>query len=87
MIEEQKPDNEVANFCLHSILEAISCMAREAVEKYGDYPFLFAGGVMSNTLLKEKLTQRFHGFFSDPVYSSDNAVGIAWLASQKEFLI
>ena len=87
LIEEQKPANEVANFCLYSILEAISFMAREAVEKYGDYPFLFAGGVMSNTLLKEKLTQRFHGFFSDPVYSSDNAVGIAWLASQKEFLI
>ena len=50
-------------------------------ERYGDRPLLFAGGVMSNTQIKEKITKRLHASFAAPALSSDNAVGIAALAA------
>ncbi len=41
-------------------------------------------GVMSNTLLKERLTTRFGGRFAPPDLSADNAAGIALLGAVKE---
>ena len=38
-----------------------------------------SGGVMSNTQLREYLSARFGGRFAPPMYSADNAAGIACL--------
>ena len=43
-------------------------------------PIIYAGGVMSNTLIKKYLADRFPAHFAEPALSSDNAVGIAHLA-------
>ena len=70
---------EVALFCLKSIEAALLGMVRVARETYGELPLLCAGGVMSNTILKQALQAEFGGRFAPPALSRDNAVGIALL--------
>ena len=50
---------------------------------YGDTPFVFAGGVMSNSIIKEKLSERSDVYFAEPSLSADNAVGIAVLSKRR----
>lgn len=54
------------------------CESYEAV--YGKNEFLFSGGVMSNSIIKAKISERFDAAFAEPQLSADNAVGIAFLA-------
>ncbi len=45
-----------------------------------EIPFVFAGGVMSNSIIKKMLSERLDAYFAEPALSADNAVGIARLA-------
>ena len=54
-------------------------MASQIIEKYGNMPILFAGGVMSNTLMRKSISSRFEAFFADAQFSADNAAGVALL--------
>lgn len=54
------------------------------IEKYGDLPLVFAGGVMSNTLIKNNITNKFNAYFAKPEFSCDNASGIAIYAYLKD---
>ncbi len=74
---------EVARFCLRSVAAAIVTMTERLLEQYGELPIVYAGGVMSNTYLRELLTARFGGRFAPPAYSADNAAGIAVLTRLK----
>lgn len=74
----EKPE-EIARFCLMSVLAALREMTRSARERFGNLPLLYAGGVMSNSLLRQSLEQEFSGRFAPPVYAADNAAGIALL--------
>ena len=56
------------------------CEAYEADN--GKTKFVFAGGVMSNSIIKNRLAERFNAVFAEPTLSSDNAVGIAALTRQ-----
>ena len=67
-------------FVLDYIGKGIMHIRDACIERYGDLPFVYAGGVMSNTLIKKMLT-RENSFFAEPMLSQDNAVGIAYLAS------
>ena len=78
-----QPPAEVARFCLDSVCAAVSGMTEALLAQYGDLPLVYAGGVMSNTMLKQTLTARFGGRFAPPVYSADNAAGIACLCKIK----
>ncbi len=71
----------IARFCLDSIGAAVSGMTDAVLEKYGRLPVLYAGGVMSNAILREHLEKTYGGIFAEPVFSSDNAAGIAVLTS------
>ena len=73
-----------AKFCLDSVGAAIEAMAECAVEKYGSLPIIFAGGVMSDVLIKERLLERFpQADFAQPQFSCDNAAGTAIYAYLK----
>jgi len=74
----------VALFCLKSIEAALISMTEALFSAYGELPLVYAGGVMSNSLLKASLSLRFGGAFADPVYSADNAAGIAVLTAIKD---
>lgn len=82
----QKGDSpaEVARFCLDSVAAAVSGMTEAVLSIYGDLPIVYAGGVMSNTQLRECLSARFGGRFAPPQFSADNAAGIACLCRLKE---
>ncbi|MBO5929568.1 MAG: peptidase M22, partial [Clostridia bacterium] len=83
LLEKGTPPAEIALFCLRSIQSALERMTESLLLEYGDLPLVYAGGVMSNTLLKEALAARFGGRFAPPQYSADNAAGIAVLTALK----
>ena len=74
-----------AAFLLSHIGEGLSRATRACMDTYGEAPIVFAGGVMSNSILKERLGKEFSAFFADPAHSADNAVGIAVLARKNHF--
>ena len=55
-------------------------LCKEYISVYGQTHFIFAGGVMSNSIIKDKISSEVSASFAEPRLSSDNAVGIAYLA-------
>ena len=58
-------------------------MAEYALEKHGNLPILFAGGVMSNKIIRRQLENKFNSYFAEPAFSCDNAAGTAVYAALK----
>ena len=82
MLEKGESPCDIARYCLDFITASLSGMTEKLLEQYGPYPLLYAGGVMSNQYIRRIIEQRFGGVFCPPVYSSDNAAGIAVLAAK-----
>ncbi len=76
---EESPER-IARYCLDSIGAALAGMTDAALIKYGGLPVLYAGGVMSNSILRRRLETTYGGIFAAPAFSSDNAAGLAVLA-------
>lgn len=83
LIDSGKSSEYVAAYCLKCIEQSLSMMTDKLLEKYGDLPLIYAGGVMSNTIIKNEFTQKYNAVFAPPAYSTDNAAGIAYLAYRK----
>ena len=79
MLESGESSADTAKFLLTYIADTISTMADAALEKCGKLPLVFAGGVMSDKLIRGIITSRFEAYFAAPEYSCDNAAGIAYL--------
>ena len=73
----------VSAYCLEYIRKTLMMMTDRLLEKYGRLPLVFAGGVMSNTIIKNSFTKKYNAVFAKPCYSTDNAAGIAYLAYRK----
>lgn len=84
MFADGEAKEDIAKFVLTYIGETICCMTDEIVNKFGNLPLIFAGGVISNTLIKLKIKDRYTAFFAKPEYSCDNAAGIAIYAYLKD---
>ena len=78
------PKEEIARYCLEAVRAALEGMCTELLGEYGNLPVLFAGGVMSNSIIKKALTEKFGAYFAEPVFSADNAAGAAVLAARRE---
>ena len=76
----------VSAFVLNYIGLGLCLLADSYKAEFGESDFLFAGGVMSNSIIKSMLKERYSASFAEPVMSSDNAVGIAELARRKYIL-
>ena len=74
-------DCDIARYCIESVCAALRGMTRALTEQYPGLPLLYSGGVMSNSLIRERFTEEFGAVFAAPGYSSDNAVGIAVLGA------
>ena len=79
MFSESGDKSEVAAYVFANVRDTLSEMARLALLKYGEMPVLFAGGVMSNKLMRKALGEKFEAYFAEPAFSADNAAGIALL--------
>ncbi len=84
MIKNGESPEDTARFCLEYIGKTIKGMTKNAIKEYGDMPVVFAGGVMSDKIIKEMLLPVCEGFFAEPEYSCDNAVGVAFFGALKE---
>ena len=64
-------------------LSTLDGMAAALQKEYRVLPMLFAGGVMSNGIIRSALTEKYGAVFAEPAFSSDNAAGIAVLTEMK----
>ena len=73
----EKPEN-IAKFCLDTICVTVAAMTDKAIEKYGRLPLVFAGGVMSDKLIRDRIISLYNdASFAEPQFSCDNASGVA----------
>ncbi len=83
MLENGESQEDTAKFLLCYIADTVTAMTEYALQKFGDLPIVFAGGVMSNKIIKNVISSRFDASFAEPEFSCDNAAGIAFLTSLK----
>jgi len=77
MIKKGFSKEYIARYCLEFIAAAISGMTEKAFEKFGELPLVYTGGVMSDIIIKNIISERFRAFFAKPEFSCDNASGTA----------
>lgn len=64
--------------------DAMIGMSRDFRKKYGDMPLLFAGGVMSNGIIRAAVEKALSDvYFASPAFSADNAAGIGLLTEER----
>ncbi len=66
-------------FVLDYVGNSLLALCEAYEERFGRSELVFSGGVMSNSIIKEKLAKSFTSSFAEPALSADNAVGIAYL--------
>lgn len=74
-----KDPGETAGFALRCVCNSILKATEQAMKDYPNLPVVFSGGVASNSMLR-KLAEPFSPIFSQPQFSTDNAMGVAVLA-------
>ncbi len=84
MLEKGESPENIGAYCLDFIAETIISMTDYAIEKQGRLPLVYAGGVMSDVLIRNRIISRFEGAsFAKPQFSCDNAAGTAIFAYLK----
>ena len=83
MIESGADNADVAKFVLTYVTNTIDAMLGGLLQEYGKLPIIFSGGVSSNTMLRERITNKYGALFAKPEFSLDNASGTAIFASMK----
>lgn len=72
---------ETAAFALRCVCYAVYQASKNALRDYPGLEIVFSGGVASNSLLREQL-KPLNAVFCKPEFSTDNAIGVAVLASR-----
>ena len=70
---------ETAAYALRCVAHAVYQATKNALEQYPGLRVVFSGGVASNSMLRQVLDP-LKPIFSEPQYSTDNAMGVAVLA-------
>ena len=84
MLDNGESKEDISKYVLSSICSAVDKMTEGILEEYGNLPLVYAGGVMSNTLIKDRITNKYNAYFAQPQYSCDNACGTAIYAYLKD---
>ena len=78
MLKKGESPENIAKYCLDFIAETIIAMTGYAIEKKGQLPIVFAGGVMSDVIIRDRILEHFPlASFAEPQFSCDNAAGVA----------
>ncbi len=72
-----------AAYCFDFVADTLCKLTENLRLRYPDIPIIYAGGVMSNKRIGAHLATFDNTYFSEPVFSSDNAAGVALLALRK----
>ena len=70
---------ETAAYALRCVVKAVYLATENALKMYPGCRVVFSGGVASNSMLRQ-VTLPLNPIFSEPQYSTDNAMGVAVLA-------
>ena len=76
---KHKDPAETAGFALRCVIHAVYVATEQALAAYPGLTVVFSGGVASNSLLRSRM-EPLAPVFSEPRYSTDNAMGVAVLA-------
>jgi N6-L-threonylcarbamoyladenine synthase len=79
MHQNGTPPEDIAAYCIQAVCAALEGMTDAIFEKYGRLPLVYAGGVMSNSYIRARRSMKYGAYFAEPVYSCDNAAGVAYL--------
>lgn len=77
MYDKGESKENISNFVLSYICSSVEEMLLGIIKEYGDLPIVFSGGVSSNSMLRERMNNRFKAYFARPEFSLDNAAGVA----------
>ena len=72
---------ETAAYALRCVCAAVMQASKNALKAYPGLRIVFSGGVASNSMLRREL-ESLDPIFSEPQYSTDNAMGIAVLTAR-----
>lgn len=79
-------DNDIALYALRFVEKTLVKLTENLRDRY-DLPIVYAGGVMSNGMIKRSLSNFDNTYFADKAFSADNAAGTALLARDKHFSV
>ena len=74
---------ETAAYALRCVAKAVYLATEQALKTYPGQRVVFSGGVASNAMLREVIAP-LAPVFSEPRYSTDNAMGVAVLTSRMQ---
>lgn len=77
MLESGESKQNIARYCIEYILATLDEMTSRLLNEYGTMPVVFAGGVMSNSIISKRLSEKYGAYFAKPEFSCDNAAGVA----------
>ena len=83
LLDQGKSREYVCRYCLLAIGETLFKMASAALEEYPGTPVVFAGGVMSSSVIAQYVKERLpQAYFVPGRFSSDNAIGVSIMAAR-----
>ena len=77
--KETQDKGLVSAYVFACLAKTLQKMTAQLDEKYERLPIVYAGGVMSNRYLQSVLAKRTNTYFAEPMFSADNAAGVALL--------
>ncbi|MEE0059381.1 MAG: peptidase M22 [Acutalibacteraceae bacterium] len=83
LYKAQVSKEEISAYVLKHIEDTLYKMTKNIFAEYGKMPLLFSGGVMSNSIIRNNLTEKLGAYFAQPEFSADNAAGVAVLTAIK----
>ncbi|MBO5896068.1 MAG: peptidase M22 [Clostridia bacterium] len=81
MLSDGESHEDTARFLLDYVADVVLAMTENALSALGEMPVVYAGGVMSDVIICEKIQPKLEAYFAEPDFSCDNAAGIAYLTS------
>lgn len=86
MLDDGESKEDISCFCLMSIYSALNALTDEVYRQFGDIPVIYAGGVMSNSIIRARLEEKAR-IFCEPEFSRDNACGVAVYSALKRGIV
>ncbi len=84
LLQDGKSQQYVCKFCLLAVAKTILQMIEAAHQIYPNLPVVCAGGVMSSDVIRAKVQRKLpEVYFVDGKFSSDNAIGTAFIAGRE----
>ncbi|MBR6336643.1 MAG: peptidase M22 [Ruminococcus sp.] len=86
MLSKGCAKEDIAGFCIDYVLESIKSLTEAFYKEYGEKTVIYAGGVMSNSMIRSSL-ESAERVFCEGEFSRDNACGVAVYSAIKRGLI